>query len=158
MNQEKATFLPDALRDRNKEIEKIYFKILKDIAELSKSFPDPDLRLRIEIDLKHYPGKENEIFELLTPYVYLVLTRDGDGHFKIGYAVNDSAIRHLGQTHFTKLIRVIYLNTGQPKADNDECLEVFPYYSDVYEEARHFASNLYEEDPHYKLVQEEFKG
>jgi hypothetical protein len=158
MNHFKATGLRAEVQAKNKQIEKIYFKILKEIAELSKSFPDPDLRLRVEIDLKHYPGKENEVFELLTPYVYLVLTKDDDGHFKIGYAVNDSAIRHLGQTHFTKLIRVIYLNTGQPKADSQDCLEVFPYYSDIYEEARHFASNLYEEDPHYKLTQEEFKG
>jgi hypothetical protein len=158
MNHSKAISLSEELQARNKTIEKVYFKILKEIADLSKSFSDPDMRVRIEIDLKHYPGKENEVFELLTSYLYLVLTQNDNGQLRIGYAVNDSAIRHLGQVHFNKLLRIIYAYTKPPKKGSEECLEVFPYYSDIYEEARHFASGFDEEDPHYKLVLEDYKG
>ncbi|NEU09797.1 hypothetical protein GZH53_15830 [Flavihumibacter sp. R14] len=157
MTHSNATSLSEELQATNKAIEKVYFKILKEIAELSKSFEDPDLRFRIEIDLKHYPKEENEVFELLTSYMYLVLNRNDGGQLKIGYAVNDTAIRHLGHLHYNKLLRIIYANT-KPKPGSDECLEVFPYYSDIYEEARHFASGLEEEDPHYKLVLEDYKA
>ena len=139
MNQEKATFLPDELRIRNKEIEKIYFKILKEIAELSRSFPDPKLRVRIEIDLKHYPRTENEVFELLTPYVYLLLMKSDEGQLRISYAINDNAVACLGQLYFTQLIRIIYSHTIRSKAKGQDSLEVLPYYCDIYEEARHFA-------------------
>ena len=155
--ENQTLLLPSASQLRNMAIEEAYFKTIQEIAELSKSFPNPKLRIRIEIDLKHCLGKDNEIFELLTPYVYLLLTRNDAGELKIGYAVNDCSVGYLGQLYFTKLIRIIYSHTIHSKT-GEECLEVFPYHSEIYEEARHFASDFEEEYPHYKFIQEEFKG
>jgi len=158
MNHEKAAFLPDEIQAKNMQIEKTYFKILKEIAKLSTSFENSNLRVRIEIDLTYYPGKENEIFELLTSYVFLLLSRNDEGHLRIGYAIHESAARYLGQTDYNKLVRIIYSQTIPSKTGNEDCLTVFPYYDDIYEEARYFVRDHEEEDPYYKFIQEEFKG
>ena len=156
--EDQIIFLPSARLQRNVAIRKAYFKTVQEIAELSKSFPNFNLRARIEIDREHYPGERHEIFELLTPYAYLLFNTNDEGQFKISYAINDNAIGFLGQIFFTQVIRIIYSQTLNPLTNIQDCLEIFPFHSEIYEEARHMIRDHEYEDDHYKLIIEEFKG
>ena len=155
---DQVTLLPLIRQTRNAAIREAYFKTIQEIAELSKSFPNFNLRARIEIDREHYPGERHEIFELLTPYAYLLLTTNDEGQLRISYAINDNSVGFLGQIFFTQVIRIIYLQTLNSLTNIQDCLEIFPYHSEIYEEARHMIRDHEYEDYHYKLIIEEFKG
>ncbi|WP_423149729.1 hypothetical protein [Rubrolithibacter danxiaensis] len=152
MNYLQAIHLPDRQKVRNHEIKKCYFKIIKEIAELSTSFKSENLRTRIEIDHKQNQNAQSEIYEVLTDYIYLCLNADKQGHFSIAYALNDCASVYLGQALYTQVIRILYKLTASSNANVniEDCLQVFPYYSEVFDDARNIVRN--KEYNYYKQI------
>ena len=128
--------LSEDLQKRNAWIRSAYLKIIEDTKRLLKNLATPELKNFIEVDREEHQRNQHEVYEFLTPYLYLYLQANSKGHFRVLYAINDDAIRHLGQVHYNQVLRIIFRATisfDQPEYEN--CLEVLPYYSDIYEEA-----------------------
>jgi len=118
--------------ERNTKIREAYFKIINEITRLSRSFSTPQLRTRIEIDHSRNKHAVWQAYEFLTPYLYLQLDAHPDGQACISYSSNEEAIRYLGFNSYTQVIRSIYKHTA---GDIDDCLEVFYYTYERYEDA-----------------------
>lgn len=136
---------------RNNQIREAYFEIIKEITQLSRSFSTTQLRTRIEIDHSKNKHAVWQVHDFLTPYLYLHLNMDNEGKHSISYASNEEAIRYLGFNSYTQVIRSIYKHTSGDTAD---CLEVFYYtyerYEDALEDIRNETYDFYTktEEPH----------
>ena len=144
MNRKKANHQSEELQKRNAWIRSAYLKIIEDTKRLSNNLADPELKNFIEIDREQHPRDLNEVYEFLTPYLYLYLQANTKGHFRVLYAINDSAIMQLGQIHYNQVLRIIFRATiSFDNTEYEDCLEVLPYYSDIYEESVHRIENQF---------------
>ena len=136
MNRLEKHKLSEDLQKRNAWIRSAYFNIIKDSKRLSNTLTNPDLKNFIEVDREEHPRDLHEVYEFLSPYLYLFLQANSEGYFCVLYAINENAIRDLGQNHYNQLLRIIFrATTSFDQTEYENCLEVLPYYSDIYEEA-----------------------
>jgi hypothetical protein len=155
MNYLKAIQLPKKEQACNFEVQKAYYKIAEEINSLFKTLSNPHFRVRVEINHKENPQAKQEVHEVLTPFIFLILNADEKGNYTIRYALNSSATYHLGQAMFNQLLRIIYKNTMlcNTRENIEDRLEYIPYYPDAFEEAISITEN--EGYNYYHLIVEE---
>jgi hypothetical protein len=106
-------------------VKSAYFKIIREISQLIKSFKVSHLETIIILSNQ---GDFKEQF--LSPFIHLRLS---DDLTKISFAIDLELSEFLGAVDYIKLIRIIFQETSGDSIE--DCLEQFEYFYSDYEEA-----------------------
>ena len=113
--QETESVQAAALQTRNQEVEKVFFKIIKETSALLQSFEGKKYRTAINVDHSASGKETNLIHECITFFWNITLTKNRMGYTMIYFTADKESITKFGQRLSNRALRQVFKCTMQEK-------------------------------------------